>query len=124
MLEVNRSDRHSGGNGSLGSLLKEKRQAAGLSVTDLAVRLSVSRPYLSRLESGEYDHPSPMVLSQIAKCLNVGIEDLYAITGYMVPEDLPSFGPYLRAKHPTWPEAATRGLEDFYDFLKDKYSSR
>jgi transcriptional regulator with XRE-family HTH domain len=122
MEKVNRSDRPNGGDSPLGNLLKTKRESAGLTLTELAEQLSVSRPYLSRLERGEYAHPSPTVLSQMARCLDIGIEDLYAITGYMIPTDLPSFGSYLRAKHPTWPEVASRGLEDFYDFLKQKYT--
>ena len=122
MEHVNRSGRHSAGSSPLGNLIRSKREAAGLTLTQLAAELAVSRPYLSRLERGEYAHPSSRVLAQIIKRLDISVEDAYAITGYLLPKDLPSFGPYLRAKHADWPEAALQELETFYDFLKHKYS--
>jgi len=108
--------------GSLGSLLQSKRQAAGLTLTQLALQLGVSRPYLSRLEHGEYRHPSPRVLTHLAKGLDISLEDLYALTGYLLPKDLPEFGPYLRAKHPDWPERVLQELDTFYGYLKHKHS--
>ena len=122
MEHVNRSGRHSTGGSPLGNLIRSKREAAGLTLTQLAAELAVSRPYLSRLERGEYTHPSSRILTQIVKRLDISVEDVYALTGYVLPKDLPSFGPYLRAKHADWPEAALQELETFYDFLKQKYS--
>jgi transcriptional regulator with XRE-family HTH domain len=122
MEHVNRSGRHSTGGSPLGNLIKSKREAAGLTLTQLAAELAVSRPYLSRLERGEYAHPSSRVLTQIIKRLDISVEDAYALTGYMLPNDLPSFGPYLRAKHADWPEDVQQQLESFYDYLKQKYS--
>ena len=122
MEQDNQSDHLDGTAQTLGSLLKAKREAGGLSLTQLAARLGISRPYLSRLERGEYAHPSVRILTQLAKCLGIRSEDLYALTGYIVPSDLPSFGAYLRAKHPDWPEGVRAELIEFYDFLKHKYS--
>lgn len=115
-------DRHDDLAFALGSLLKSRREAAGLSLTQMAARLGVSRPYLSRLERGEYEHPSPRILHQMVKHLDIRPEDLYALTGCMLPTDLPSFGPYLRAKYPDWPDLVRIELTDFYGFLKHKYS--
>jgi|ERR1017187_7157654 transcriptional regulator with XRE-family HTH domain len=119
---VSQSDHRSNGDKALGNLLRDGRLAAGLSKRALAEKLAVSRPYLSRLERGEYNHPAPPILARISKCLDIRIEDLYAIVGYMVPSDLPNFEPYVRAKHPNWPDGAIRELESFYDYLKHKYS--
>ncbi len=121
MQSANRSDHRKVGNSALGHLLKAEREAAGLSLTQLSAELDVSRPYLSRLERGEYAHPSPKVLNQIVKRLGISIEDAYAVTGYTLPKELPSFGPYVRAKHMDWPEDVVQQLENFYDFLKYKY---
>lgn len=122
MEHVNQSGRHSTGGSPLGDLIKSRREAAGLTLTQLAAELTISRPYLSKLERGKYTHPSSRILAQLVKRLDISVEDVYAITGYMLPKDLPSFGPYLRAKHADWPEAALQELESFYDFLKHKYS--
>lgn len=122
MAQGKQSDHLDGEAQALGSLLRAKREVGGFSMTQLASRLGISRPYLSRLERGVYAHPSPRVLSQMTKCLDIRAEDLYALTGYTVPSDLPSFGAYLRAKHPDWPEVVVAELTEFYDFLRHKYS--
>lgn len=109
---------------TLGNLLKARRESMGLSLNQLAIQVHISRPYLSRLERGEYAHPSPRILAQLAQRLQIRLEDLYALTGYMRAADLPSFGPYLRAKHPNWPELYYAELSDFYEFLKYKHSLR
>lgn len=109
---------------TLGRLLKIKREAAGLSLNKMAAELGISQPYLSRLERGEYRHPSPKTLLRIAKCLHISPEDLYALTGLLPTTDLPSFAPYLRAKYPELPDHAITELDDIRDFLARKYSSR
>lgn len=123
MEDVSQSDRlNVRARDSLAGLLKRRREALGLTQAELADRLGMTRPYLSRLERGEYSHPSGRVLAQLARSLNIPIEDLYAITGYTLPRDLPNFGAYLRAKLTDWPDEALRELEAFHDFLKNKYS--
>jgi transcriptional regulator with XRE-family HTH domain len=108
----------------LGELLQSRREAAGLTQAEMAAELGVSRPYLSRLEHGTYDHPSPRVIMHIARRLEIRAEDLLAMTGCLIPTDLPSFAPYLRAKHPDWPQSAITELDDFYQFVKQKHSLR
>ena len=116
------SDHHEPSASTLGDLLRSRREAAGLSLTRMAAKLGISRPYLSRLERGEYSNPSSKILIQLSKGLGIRTEDLYAMTGCLLPTDLPSFVPYLRAKHPDWPSLVIVELDDFRDFLKHKYS--
>lgn len=116
-----RSDRHDAVANTLGSLLKAKREAGGLSLTQFAAQIGISRQYLSRLEHGEYAHPSARVLTRMIQRLGIHGEDLYALTGNLLPSELPSFGPYLRAKYPEWPEMARTELTQFYAFVKYKY---
>lgn len=115
------SDHHDGTAQSLGSLVKAEREAFGLSLTELAAQVGISRPYLSRLERSEYAHPSVRVLTQLSKRLDIHREDLYALAGYTLPTDLPELGPYLEAKHPEWPDEARVQLEGFYEYLRQKY---
>lgn len=121
MTQTDRFDHHRSRAQAFGVMLKARRTAAGLPQDALATRLGVSRPYLSHLEHGQY-LPSPSVLTKLARCLHVPIDDLYALTGYLPTTDLPSFGPYLRAKHPDWPESVWQELEDYYEFIKTKYA--
>src|SRR6202022_927934 len=100
MGQTKQSDHHESGVSTLGDLLRSRREAAGLSLTQMAAKLGISRPYLSRLERGQYSNPSSKILIQLSKGLSIRTEDLYAMTGCLLPTELPSFAPYLRAKHP------------------------
>ncbi len=122
MQNVDRSSRPDDGGSPFGDLLRTKREAAGLTLTQLSTELGISRPYLFRLERGDYVNPSAKVLNKIIRRLDITVEDAYAVTGYTFPEELPSFGAYVRAKHVDWPEDVLHELEGFYDFLKYKYS--
>jgi len=116
------SGRRSGSGTALGTLILARRTAAGLTLDQLATELGVSKSYLSRLERGTYAHPSPRVVNQLVNRLGISVEDAYAVTGYTLPQDLPNFGPYLRAKHGDWPDDVVRELESFYEFMKYKHS--
>jgi transcriptional regulator with XRE-family HTH domain len=116
------SGHHESDVASLGDLLRVRREAAGLSLNQMALKLGISRPYLGRLESGECEHPAPAILNKMARCLDIPLEDLYALAGITLPTDLPDLCPYLRAKHPDWPEPVITQINNYCDFLKDKYS--
>jgi transcriptional regulator with XRE-family HTH domain len=122
MKQQESSGHHENTPTTLANLLKSRREAAGLTRKEMADKLEVSRPYLARLETGEYARPSPAVLGRMAKRLDVSPDDLYAITGYIPLTELPSFDAYLRAKHPDWPDSAIAMLDDFHDFLRYKHS--
>jgi transcriptional regulator with XRE-family HTH domain len=107
---------------TLGSLLRLEREARGLSQQQMAEKLGSCRAHLSKLERDQIMHPSPRLLLRVSKRLHIPIEDLYALTGILVSADLPDLGPYLRAKHPDWPDLAVTELMDFCNFIKDKYS--
>lgn len=83
----------------LGRFLRKARQDKGLSLRDLAEASKVGYSYIARLEQGEFRSPEPQKLQRLARVLEVEIEDFYAMAGYLVPEGLPEFAPYLRAKY-------------------------
>ena len=66
----------------LGSYLREQRQAAQLSLRQLADLAGVSNPYLSQIERG-LKKPSAEILQQIAKALEVSAESLYVRAGIL-----------------------------------------
>jgi len=68
----------------LGSFIKSQREAAQVSVRQLAERAGVSNPYLSQIERG-LRKPSAEVLSQIAKALRLSAEVLYVRAGILEP---------------------------------------
>src|SRR6202167_2570049 len=70
----------------IGSFIKAQREAAQVSVRQLAEKAGVSNPYLSQIERG-LRKPSAGVLNQLAKALRVSAEVLYVHAGMLEPSD-------------------------------------
>ena len=68
----------------IGGFIRAQREAAHVSVRQLAVKAGVSNPYLSQIERG-MRKPSADVLSQIAKALRCPAEVLYVRAGILEP---------------------------------------
>lgn len=67
---------------TIGEFLREQRNAAELSLRQLAERAGVSNPYLSQIERG-LRKPSAEVLQQLAKALRISSEALYVRAGLL-----------------------------------------
>jgi transcriptional regulator with XRE-family HTH domain len=70
----------------IGSFIKAQREAAQVSVRQLAEKAGVSNPYLSQIERG-LRKPSADVLNQLAKALRVSAEVLYVQAGILEPSE-------------------------------------
>ena len=68
----------------VGTFIRTQREAAQVSVRQLAERAGVSNPYLSQIERG-LRKPSAQVLSQIAKALRLSAEVFYVRAGILEP---------------------------------------
>jgi transcriptional regulator with XRE-family HTH domain len=68
----------------IGTFIKAQREAAQVSIRQLATNAGVSNPYLSQIERG-LRKPSAEVLNQIAKALRVSAEVLYVQAGMLEP---------------------------------------
>jgi transcriptional regulator with XRE-family HTH domain len=70
----------------IGGFIRSQREAAQVSVRQLAERAGVSNPYLSQIERG-LRKPSAEVLGQIAKALRLSAEVLYVRAGILEPTE-------------------------------------
>src|SRR6478609_7376109 len=70
----------------IGTFIRTQREAAQVSVRQLAEKAGVSNPYLSQIERG-LRKPSADVLAQIAKALRVSAEVLYIRAGILEPSE-------------------------------------
>jgi len=109
-----------GGNKALGVFVRERRESRGMSLNDAALASGLHHSYWSYLEAGKYHNPRPAHLQLVAEALEVPFEDLYGMAGYEVPQRLPSFRPYLRAKYDLPPEAITQ-LESYFSLLRSHF---
>lgn len=107
----------------LGQRIRETREEAGLSARGLEEECGLDHSFISKLEKGKYQSVSIKSLTALAGALDLPIEDLYTLAGYQVPDSLPSFGPYLRARYgEELPDGARAALNELFDTLSRNYS--
>jgi transcriptional regulator with XRE-family HTH domain len=84
-----KSSPSAGWSGELGALLCDLRTAKGLSLREVqeATGNAVSNAYLSQLENGKIQKPSPNVLHHLAEVYAVPYEALMEKAGYLLPPD-------------------------------------
>ena len=68
-------------NKTVGDLIRESRERAGLSKNQLGEMAKVSHTEIARIESGEREIPNPKTLRKISKHLDVNYNDLMYAAG-------------------------------------------
>ena len=82
----------------LGALLADLRTAKGMSLREVeeATGNALSNAYLSQLENGKIQKPSPNVLHSLAEVYGVRYETLMEKAGYLLPSAAKESGPRRR----------------------------
>lgn len=68
---------------TLADELRRIRGVRGHSLRKVEELTGISNAYLSQLESGKAEHPSPHVLHKLAACYEVPYEELMKVAGYL-----------------------------------------
>jgi len=66
----------------IGKYLRDRRNAKGLSMRELAEKSGVSHTEIFRIESGQRDFPSMRVLVSLGKALEVPDDEILRMAGY------------------------------------------
>jgi transcriptional regulator with XRE-family HTH domain len=74
---------------NLGKIIKQQRQAAGLTLHQLSAASGVSPSHLGRIEKGER-FPSAAILQRLAKPLGYNEDELFTLAGYLSPQISPA----------------------------------
>ncbi len=85
---------------ALAELLRETRQARGLSLEAIARPAKISAPYLLKLERAQVASPSPRVLARLAAVLGVSYLRLMELAGYLDEEEMAKIELRTPAPHP------------------------
>jgi transcriptional regulator with XRE-family HTH domain len=91
----------------LGTFIRQRREARGVTLPHLADQIGVAKSLLLYWERGER-MPKPPNLQKLATALGASFEDLFALAGYATPDDLPGLPVYLRQKVGLSEDEATR----------------
>jgi transcriptional regulator with XRE-family HTH domain len=105
----------------LGNYLKRLREERELSIRGLARKAGINDTGLVRIERGDVRTPRPEKLRRLAMALEVPLADLLAMAGYVVPYDLPSITPYLRARYGHLPEESFTAIDNYLKRLIDEH---
>lgn len=105
----------------LGSYLQSARNAKGLSLVAVSKLTGIPGATVSRIETGVFQAPRPDKLALIAEALELSLADVFALAEYAVPNDLPSFTPYLRSKYHDLPDEAVEQIERYAQKLARKH---
>jgi len=106
---------------ALGKVLRDRREALGLSLRQLTQRVSIPDATIVRIEQGAFSAPAPDKLARLADALGLSLADVYALADYAVPSDLPSFKPYLRTKYRDLPAEDVAAIERYATRLARKH---
>jgi len=110
-------------NKSLGDYVRAGRLSRDMDIKAVAEHSGFHESYWRKLEAGQYEAPDPKHLRIIAETLSCPLEDLYSLCGYTITEDLPSFGPYLRATT-SMSDADIAAMEHIFHSLADDEDGR
>ena len=104
---------------TLGQAIQAARLSCGLTLQQLAEAVGVNRTSILRFESGARS-PRASTLRRIAATLDTPAADLFALSGFTVPTELPTLRPYLRAKYGLDEQTIT-AIGDYIAQLANRY---
>src|SRR4051794_40556037 len=105
---------------SLGQFLDQARQAAGLSVRQLADASDVPKTVIGRLLRDEVEQPVHDYIIRIATALEVRASDLFLMANLPLPEELPSIEALLRSEYEL-PESAIAEAQAQIEVIVNRY---
>jgi transcriptional regulator with XRE-family HTH domain len=84
-------------------------------VRQVAEQAGMNFATVARIEQGQFAAPDPGKLARLAEALGLSIADVFGLADYAVPDDLPSFQPYLRSRYRDMPPAAVEDLNQAFE---------
>ena len=105
---------------SLGKHLSAARKRARLSLRAVEAVTDISNAYLSQLENGKVQEPSPNLLHKLAELYRADYQTLLRLAGYPVPEHGSSSQSRLAARLGHTTQEEEQALLDYLEFLRSR----
>lgn len=74
-------------NDDLGTFLRTARELKQLSLRGVEKAIGVSNAYLSQIESGKINQPSPNILHKLCELYGISYSEVMQLAGYPIPDD-------------------------------------
>jgi transcriptional regulator with XRE-family HTH domain len=105
----------------LGTLLATSRRQKNLTLRAVEKITGISNAYLSQIENGDVQEPSPVMLAKLADLYDVPYPTMLEYAGYRVPKsvDAGATSP-LAARIGTVTEDEETALLEYLDFLRTR----
>lgn len=106
---------------TLGQVLRQAREGAGLSIRQLEATSGVGRMAIQRLESDEVERPLAEHLVDLAQALELNETDLFLLAGLPVPKQTASLDVLLRKEYGLSDDAVEEAKDNIRSII-DKYN--
>jgi len=105
----------------LGTLLATSRRQKNLTLREVEKVTGISNAYLSQLENGDVQEPSPVMLAKLADLYDVPYPTMLEYAGYRVPKSIDAgvTSPFA-ARIGTVTEDEETALLEYLDFLRTR----
>ena len=104
----------------LSDYLADARKQAGLSLRAAEAATGISNAYLSQLENGKIQEPSPVLLGKLAQLYDVDYLMLLDLAGYPVPRTQRPLNSRLAARLGSTNKEEEEALVEYLEFLRSK----
>jgi transcriptional regulator with XRE-family HTH domain len=108
---------------TVGQHLAEFRKRANLTLRAVEAETGISNAYLSQLENGKVQQPSPKMLNKLAELYRVDFVHIMKLAGYPLPS-VSAPGSSLHARLGPTTADEEEALADYLDFLRSKRPGR
>ena len=108
---------------TVGQHLADFRKRANLTLRAVEAETGISNAYLSQLENGKVQQPSPKMLKKLAELYRVEFVDIMKLAGYPLPS-ASAPGSSLHARLGPTTADEEEALAHYLDFLRSKRQGR
>ena len=107
----------------LGEYLANARRRTNLTLRAAENAIGISNAYLSQLENGKIQQPSPILLEKLAGLYRLDYSTLLELAGYPLPDQQQRSVSSLEARLGPTTNEEEEALIDYLDFLRMKRKS-
>jgi transcriptional regulator with XRE-family HTH domain len=110
---------------TLGTFLRAAREKHSLSLRAVEKKVGISNAYLSQIESGKINQPSPNILFKLATFFELSYNDLLQLADYPTKDDIEEeVGTSFVARLGPVTENEQDALLEYLEFLRSRRSRK